>query len=424
MRNLIVSNNFRNNLLRIGRSVIFFSILVLCWVVFFIKYPEVINGSAIITTKLPPINLYPKSSGYVQCLLAKDGDTLSKNQVVVVMDNLLKYKDYSFIDKALNKVKKSINEKNDSLINELSLINFEMGEITASYNNLYKKIRALNYYIINDNSLKKINSLKNQINLLTKIGKHLEVNLIFMKKEITELKLGYYRNQELYKKGVISDKEIESLKISFLQHNRKPQDLAIEIENNRLRITQLKAEIETIKNSKKDFIYTNKIELLNLLSDVKNQLNFWSEKYLIKSPIDGVLELKNIRSDQEYILSNKNVFSVIPLYKNEDENKIYTIATVPWKNLGKITKGLRVNIKVENYPFKEYGVVSGLVENVKRLPNNQGYDIYISLPKGLITSYNKQISYSPDMKASIEIMIDKRSLIELIRNEIKSVIYN
>lgn len=60
--------------------------------------------------------------------------------------------------------------------------------------------------------------------------------------------------------------------------------------------------------------------------------------------------------------ASKALFSVLP-----ESAKITARASLPIAGSGKVKPGQRVNIKLENYPFQQFGMISGEVENVSSL---------------------------------------------------------
>lgn len=85
----------------------------------------------------------------------------------------------------------------------------------------------------------------------------------------------------------------------------------------------------------------------------------------------------------------------------------------PAQNSGKIKIGQRVNVKLENYPDTEFGVLNGKIKNMSLIPDKEGfYLIDVKLPKRLITSYNKEINFKQEMRGSAEIITEDLRLIE------------
>jgi hypothetical protein len=89
---------------------------------------------------------------------------------------------------------------------------------------------------------------------------------------------------------------------------------------------------------------------------------------------------------------------------------------------GKVEIGQTVNLKFDNYPFDEYGMVMGEVESISELPTKDNtYIIRISLPNGLHSSYNKDLEFRQQMQGSAEIITEDLRLIERLFNQLRSV---
>src|SRR5690606_14490994 len=87
--------------------------------------------------------------------------------------------------------------------------------------------------------------------------------------------------------------------------------------------------------------------------------------------------------------------------------------SVPATNSGKIVPGEKVLIKLDNYRFQEYGIVEGKVQNISLSPDKEGnYYVDVVLPKGLKTSYNKNLTFDKELKGNAEIVTQDLRLIE------------
>ena len=58
---------------------------------------------------------------------------------------------------------------------------------------------------------------------------------------------------------------------------------------------------------------------------------------------------------------------------------------------GKVKTGQKVNIRLQNFPENEYGILRGIVTNVSLVPVQTGdavyYAVEVSLPDNLVTTY-------------------------------------
>ncbi|GIQ58261.1 hypothetical protein Flavo103_13970 [Flavobacterium collinsii] len=89
---------------------------------------------------------------------------------------------------------------------------------------------------------------------------------------------------------------------------------------------------------------------------------------------------------------------------------------------GKVKVGQGVIVKLNNYPFNEYGSIKGrvrrisLVTNQQTLSDNQNkissYLVDIDLPNGLKTNYGVELNFHAEAKGTAEIITEDRRLIE------------
>src|SRR5690606_42104511 len=72
---------------------------------------------------------------------------------------------------------------------------------------------------------------------------------------------------------------------------------------------------------------------------------------------------------------------------------IYTLSlhdALPISGFGKIEVGQQARIKLNNYPSYEFGHLEGVVSKLTEIPNENSYQVEITLDKGMTSSYNKR----------------------------------
>ena len=89
---------------------------------------------------------------------------------------------------------------------------------------------------------------------------------------------------------------------------------------------------------------------------------------------------------------------------------------------GKVTTEQTVNIKFDNFPYLEYGIVQGKIKSISLVTNNNAYSVLVELPNGLETNYGNTINFSQDMQGIAEIITNEESLLERVINPVKSVL--
>ena len=94
------------------------------------------------------------------------------------------------------------------------------------------------------------------------------------------------------------------------------------------------------------------------------------------------------------------------------------------KGSGKVKPGQTVNIKFYNYPYMEFGMVQGIVQNISIVPTDNQYAVEVSFPEGLKTNYNIDLDFIQKMKGRAEIITEDISLMVRIVRPLRSLIQN
>lgn len=89
--------------------------------------------------------------------------------------------------------------------------------------------------------------------------------------------------------------------------------------------------------------------------------------------------------------------------------------------------GNDVIIKLDNYPYIEFGSIKGKVKSIspvtKKLKtetsNIETYLVIVSLPDGLTTNYGESLYFKYEIKGTAEIVVKKRRLIERLFDNLK-----
>lgn len=181
-----------------------------------------------------------------------------------------------------------------------------------------------------------------------------------------------------------------------------------QLESQNDQLLQLKTEREQIINDSKSRIQ----ELQGQLEQVRSQL----QNEILRAPISGVIfDLKP--DSNSYVTQNAQ-----PLLKIVPSGKLSAQVNVGNQDIGFIRAGLPVKVRVDSFPYTEYGEISGKVSQVAAdaLPPDQLIPTYhfpvdISLSSSeLHTKDGKTISLQSGMTVTTNMKLRDRRLIELL----------
>lgn len=405
-----------NWMIRYGNLLILLLIIMLLFISWFVKYPDVISSEAMITTKLPPQKKYTKIAGKLDSLLVKDNQAIHQGEILSIIENTANFEHIKLLKSIIDTIK--LNTKNFEFpIDQLPIL--FLGEIDSEYTlfeNSYLE------YELNKELQPFSNEQKG--NRFSKSQLYSRLNTLEAQKRINKAELAFQkkdleRQQHLFESGVIAKQTLESKELYFLQAERNYANIDASISQIREAIGNANTnEVSTsIKKTKEEIsLLKNVIQSFNQL---KRALKDWEMTYAITSDIDGKVVFSKSWNENQTVNANELLFTIIP-----KENSAYIAKLkTPAQNSGKIKTGQMVNIKLEIYPDTEFGKIQGVIESISLLPDEDGfYLITVSLPSKLITSYNKEIPFRHEMSASAEIITEDLRLIERFFYQLKTVL--
>jgi hypothetical protein len=161
-----------------------------------------------------------------------------------------------------------------------------------------------------------------------------------------------------------------------------------------------------------------KNELSQYLKTLINEIYKWKQLYVIESPVSGKVSFFNVWAINQNFKQGDELFAIIPDKKQQFIGK----CVLPITNSGKLAIGQPVNIKLDNYPYNENGILNGYVSNISEVPNKDSYAIDVVLSNGLTTSYNKTLVYKEQMKGKVDIITKNISVMDRIFFNFKKLV--
>lgn len=402
-------------MIRWGNTIIFIILLLILLMSYMIKYPEFIPAPIIVTSQNPPEKLEARTNSKIEKIFIKDHKEVTKNEVLMVLQSTAQYQDVLKLKKLVDSITPS--QLTSFPLQEAS--QFKLGELQGDYNNFAKAFqdeklftRLQPYVPENLAANQNISESRSRIATLRQ-QKSLEV----AKYELT--KKNYQRSQELFNQGVIAAMELENEKIKFLQAQQN-------IENINISLSQMEEEISNLNktksgasiNAEKDKI-TYSSQTLQLFEQLRKSLKQWEQDYLLVSSTNGMASFQQFFGENQFVKAGDPILSILP----KDKEALVGRMQVPAVNSGKIAKGEKVLIKLDNYRFQEYGIVEGKVQNISLSPDEKGnYYVDVILPQGLKTSYNKNLPFDKELRGNAEIVTQDLRLIERFFYQIRKLL--
>ena len=397
-------------IIRAGISVILLVVVALLIGSWFFKYPDIIQSRISLTTQNPPASLIAKNSGKITDIFVSEKQVVKQNKIIAIIENTANYQDILFLDSAFN--------LNLNLNLNLSL---NLGEIQQSYSSYSRlssdcqNFKELDYYN------KKIESVRKQKQDFKLYYDRLWTQRGMKEQKLELAKKQFERDKSLFEKDVYSKSDFEKAQKQYLQEKLSFENIRTTLANTQMQINQLDQQILDLQLQESKEQSHQQIAIEEALQNLKSQIKQWKQRYLIISPIEGKVTFTKIWSKNQNVQTGEIVATIIP---NEATDIIGKVE-IPAIGVGKVKLGQTVNIKFDNFPYMEFGLLRGTIKNISLIPtkteNGSIYTAEIEIPDTLISNYGKHLKFSQEMTGTAEIITDDIRLLERFLNPLKSI---
>ena len=389
-------------------------VLVTLFLAFFIKYPDTVSGQLIITGQQAPVRIVSSIDGRLHLCIPNKA-VVHMGQCVGYIESGARYDDIMQLDSICG-----IKLRPDVGIDLPDSLN--LGALSARYNDFalaytqYDQLRNTKVY---ENMRKMLEIRKHSAQLIVD---NLQKKAILHNKALVDIERQYFGDSMLYIKGAISQEDLEvkrsnllSLRLSGIEYNVQKMSKISEINSMDTELAEIDITVEEDLRS----AYNTLVAKRNVLDD---ELQQWKQRYLFISPIDGVLEYLGFWRENVFVPSAQELFSVAPA-----NNVMIGELNMSVNGAGKVREGQDVNVKLADFPYREYGYIRGKVYSVSKLTRNlettegitKAYLVVVSFPDGLVTNFGKKLSLNYEAIGNGEIITKKRRLIERLFDNLK-----
>lgn len=294
---------------------------------------------------------------------------------------------------------------------------YTLGDLQPYYGLFLEATKNHELLLKNDIFNKQIFQLKKQIGSYRKLKKSLTTQYYLMQKEMKIAHDRFKRDSLLYKNNVIAQQQYEEAQSLYLQQQRSFESANASVTNNEIQINLLEKQVMELEVQKVE--QENKLRqgVDNTERDLLAKIAKWKETYVLTAPMNGRVAYLGFLKQGAYTEGGKPIFSVIPGSK-----KLFTQAELSLAGSGKVKVGQEVNIRLENFPAEQFGMIRGKVTEISVLPHDSNYLVKIELSNYLTTTYHKTLPFKQQLKGETEIITEDLRLLERVFYQFKNLL--
>lgn len=394
--------------------VAIFSLIIIFSFIFY--YPDILRSNIVVTTENPPATLVARATGKIDKLFVADKDHVQSSQTIALIENPAEYTDVLELEQMINAVQPAFDTLNFTVSQRFNK-SLQLGAVQEYYSQFLTRYEELNEFYQRNYYMLKEESYREQLKNARILYDRLWEQKVAIDKEYQIKQRNYERQKKLLAGEVVSSTVLEQAESEMLSKKSELDGIRSTLAERQIDISELDQKI--IENEKEYHDYKIQYEsaLIEAFNNLKSQASDWFLTYVLRSPIDGVVTFNKFYAENQNITEGDRVLTIVP----EDVGEVIGKVELPVRGSGKVKEGLNVNVKFDNYPYMEYGLVRGTVKSVSLVPEDSFYMVEITFPNGLVTNYDNELQMQSQLMGQAEIITEDLRLIQRIFNPLKSL---
>lgn len=406
---------------RWGISVVFAAFMMLLGVAYFFKYPKVVMAPIELTTSNPPVDLIARSTGKIAYLLVENNQRVNRGDIIAVLFNTADYRSVLQLEILVQDSLFRLEIGVDCLTANLG----HVGELQPYYSTLEKTCKSYDHYIKTGAIPQQKQQIERQIKMLHASVETQQKQLTIVQKDLTYEQGSLKRDSVLFQAQALTQADYEASRQKLLQ-----KELAVTAQQNALISTQtsmlnLEKQLTDLTlqsdNELNEFLLQFDEQRTQLLAQIKQ----WKETYLLSAPVEGKITFTRYWAENQNLKVGDRLAAIIP----DDSTQIIGRMLIPSSGLGKVKIGQQVNVKLNGFPYMEYGLLKGRLSSISSVPETldpeqSGYMAEVVFPNGMVSSYKNEFRFIQQMDGTAEIITRDTRLIERFVQPVESLFKN
>lgn len=421
-------------IIRWGITVIFIIVAGLFVGSYFFKYPDILEATITVTTENLPAGVMAKSTGRIDTVFVSEKEFVKQGDVLALIENPAKWEDVLWVKEVLTSGQEdeltseqvSKETRGRPLVHSStfpSARSLSLGDIQSAYLSFVKAFEDYNYFRTADYHQKKIKGIEKQIATQKAIMHKTQKQVALTSQQLSSARQLFSMDSSLYAKKMLSLNDFENAKSSYLQYLQSYESALLSIDNQRMSILQSEQSIFDLEQQFMEQNANLQLALSTAYDQLLTQIKNWEQAYLLVSPCDGVATFTKYWQKNQNVNGGEIVVTIVP----QEATQIIGKILLPPQGAGKVKEGQMVNVKFDNFPHMEFGMLSVPIKHISLVPiavneETKAYMLEVVFPEKLVTNYGKELTFSQEMTGTAEIITEDLRLLDKFTNPIKAVL--
>ncbi|HPH20003.1 MAG TPA: HlyD family efflux transporter periplasmic adaptor subunit, partial [Haliscomenobacter sp.] len=395
--------------------------VLLMWLAFLVKYPDVVEADIRLVSKDPPVRLTAPNAIRIDEVIVRNNTQVDSGEALLAFRStanfrhVLTLEDYiaalpGLRDEDLLKFK----VPNNLVLGELQADLYDFQDVQIKYNSeMYKNL-----------STSDLRSSQSRISRLDRSLDYQKEMRQQIREQIAEAEQERKNKEHLVSVDQASQDDVNKVLRRIMDLNKELARTESEIRDRESEISALRIKVRSMESgADKETNFASEVLRESFLR-LRAGVITWKQQHIIEAPTSGLVQIigRNV-SENNFVYKDEPLLTIVPVRDKEIMGRMF----IPFNRSGKVKLNQKVIVRLESLDYQEYGVLQGEVSWKSLSPRDDGQKVEVPIevrfPQGMVTSAGKQVPTEEELFGEARIITEERRFIERIFSGIRGYSY-
>jgi len=406
-------------LVRWGTVLVFVTVGMLGAVGWFVSYPDVVAGKAVLTTPVPPVRLAPRVAGELEHLFVDDGRPVRPGDPLVVLRSTADWRDVFDLSARLDRFEREWTDPAAPPGTPFDPLP-GLGDLGAPYSAFLQALSDHRAGGGGGYDLRRVDELERQVRDQQAMQENARAKRRVLAEELELARRSRDRARAMAAQKLISDADVERAEAEFLQRSSALRDGESAITAAAVQVSSLRAQVLEANKQLDEGGRSRGLALRTALASLRGAVARWDQDHVLRATGAGRASLFRVLAPRQFVDPGVPLLAIVP-----DSGAAVARVLLATGGAGKVEEGQRVLLHLESFPSREFGAIVGRVAHVSQLPveprdgDEARYRVDVALPRELVTTYGRRLPFRQEMRADAEIVTRERRLLQRVFDQVR-----
>jgi hypothetical protein len=395
--------------------------VLLMWLSFLIKYPDVVKGDIRLVSKDPPVRLTAANAIGIEEVIVRNNTKVDSGEALIAFRSTANFRHVLTLEDYIAAVPSL---KDEALLNFKVPNNLVLGELQANLYEFQGVQDKYNSEMYKNLSTSDLRSAQSRISSLERSMDYQKEMRLQIREQISEAEQERKNKEHLVAVNQASQEDVNKVQRRIMDLSKESSRTESEIRDRESELSALRIKVRSMENGADQETNFASEVLRETFMRLRAGVITWKQRYIIEAPISGLVQIvgRNV-SANNFVFKDEPLLVILP----EKEKEIVGRMFIPFSRSGKVKLNQKVIVSLESLDFQEYGVLEGEVAWKSLSPRDDGQrvevPVEIKFPSGMVTTAGKQVPTEEELFGEARIITEERRFIERIFSGVRGYGY-